>query len=189
MQYLSIGQVTDVLRVAYKSSRRDHLMLLLAFTHGLRCAEVAALTTGNVAEGKIRVKRVKGSLATVHPLRESHNLLFNEVMSLSAWLDERKTNSGALFPSRKGYGHMNPESIGGIASRYMKIAGVPSELAHAHALKHACCSIQSRAGATIENIAQYVGHKDIKNTRIYLNVSDEEAAKSAFNALDSVFRR
>ena len=36
MQYLEIEQVTDILRVAYKNSRRDHLLLLLSFSHGLR---------------------------------------------------------------------------------------------------------------------------------------------------------
>jgi site-specific recombinase XerD len=71
----------------------------------------------------------------------------------------------------------------------MNAVEVPKELAHIHALKHACCSIQARAGAKIENIAQYVGHKDIKNTRTYLNVSDDEAAVSAFNALDSLTRK
>ena len=189
MQYLDITQITNILRVAYKTSRRDHLLLLLSFTHGLRRGETATLTLEDVAEGKIRVIRLKGSLATIHPLRESDNLLFNEKMALAAWLEERRSESNALFPSRKGTSHLKPESVSKLAVRYMNAVEVPKELAHIHALKHACCSIQARAGAKIENIAQYVGHKDIKNTRTYLNVSDDEAAVSAFNALDSLTRK
>ena len=186
MQYLDIAQVGNVLRAAYKTSRRDHLMILLSFTHGLRRGEAATLTLEDVKDGKIRVERLKGSLATIHPLRTTDSLLFNEQLALKGWLEERVSSSDALFPSRKGDGPMKPESAGKMIARYMTLAGVPAELAHAHALKHACCSIQARAGAKIENIAQYVGHKDIKNTRIYLNVSDDEAAASAFGALDSV---
>src|SRR5579859_350771 len=185
-QYLDINQVTAVLRKAYKNDRRAWLMILLAWTHGLRRGEVAALRLADVADGKIRVKRLKGSLSTVHPLRESDNFLFNEKIALKTWLEERKDGSDALFPSRKGNGAVNPNSVTNLIGAYMRAAGIPKDLAHSHSLKHACCSQQARAGAKIENIAQYVGHRDIKNTRTYLNVSDSEAAVSAFAAFDSV---
>ena len=186
MQYLGIAEVTEVLRAAYKTNRAHHLMLLLTWTHGLRRAETAALKLKDVENGFIRVARLKGSLPTVHPLRETENLLFNEKMALSAWVEERRGNTDALFPSRKGHDHFKPDSIGKVATYYMTLANVPEPLRHMHALKHSCCALQARAHAKIENIAEYVGHKDIKNTRIYLNVSQDEAAASAFTAFDSI---
>jgi site-specific recombinase XerD len=36
----------------------------------------------------------------------------------------------------------------------------------------------------IATIATLVGHKEIKNTRIYLNISDSEAAETAFAAFE-----
>jgi len=186
MQYLSINQVTDILRVAFKENRAHHLMLLLTWTHGLRRAETAAIKLKDVDGGFIRVARLKNSLPTVHPLRETSNLLFNERLALNAWLQERPKNSDALFPSRKGHGCLEPESVGRIATYYMTRANIPEPLRHMHALKHSCCALQARAGAKIENIAEYVGHKDIKNTRIYLSVSQDEAAASAFTAFNSI---
>ena len=186
MQYLTMDQITALLRKAYEANRRDWLMILLQFTHGLRRGEVATLTLKDVADGKIRVKRLKGSLPTIHPLRESKNLLFDEQAALRLWLEERVSDSDALFPSRKGNSFMSVNGVSRAIKAYMRAVGIPDELAHSHSLKHACCSLQARAGAKIENIAQYVGHADIKNTRIYLNVNDDEAAVSAFKAFESL---
>jgi integrase len=186
MQYLTMIQVRAVLRKTYSISRRDWLMVLLAWTHGLRRGEIAALKLADVSEGFIRVARLKNSLPTVHPLRENKDFLFDEKVALKTWLEEREGSTDALFPSRRGDGPVNPNSVSNLLSFYMREAGIPKRLAHAHALKHSCCALQARAGVKIENIAQYVGHRDIKNTRIYLDVSDEEAAISAFKAFDSV---
>ena len=163
-------------------------MLLLTWTHGLRRGETAVLKLKDVGDGLIRVARLKNSLPTVHPLRETHDLLFNEKMALAAWLEERRSKTEFLFPSRFDDGHIKEKSASQVMTCYMRLAEIPKSLQHPHALKHSVCSIQARAGAKIENIAQFVGHKDIKNTRIYLDVSDDEAAKSAFTALDAVLR-
>jgi len=183
MRYLSKQQVESVLHAAYKASSRDHLMILLGFTHGLRRSEVARLTLGDVANEHIRIFRLKNSLDTTHPLRGSVNILFDEKLALRTWLGQREAESKALFPSRDGRGFISSDMVYLIMRRYMQAAGIPSELAHPHALKHACCALQARRGVPIERIAQYVGHRDIKNTRIYLGISDEEAAESAFAAL------
>ena len=186
MQYLGIEEVAKVLRAAYKENRAHHLMLLLSFSHGLRRSEVAALRVRDVQDGRICVSRVKGSLRTEQPLMASDNLLFDEPKSLAAWLDERVGDSDALFPSRKGHGTLKPDSVGKIAVHYMEKANVPEKLAHHHSLRHACCSLLARAGVGIEYIAQYAGHKDIKNTRIYLHISDNEASATAFAVFKSL---
>jgi integrase/recombinase XerD len=184
MQYLTMDQVHSILRKAYKSSRRDWLMILLQFTHGLRRGEIARLKLADMEDGKIRVARLKGSLCTTHPLRESKNFLFDEKVALKAWLEERVSDSDALFPSRKGDGPVNPNSVSNLVSAHMRAAGIPRELAHSHSLRHSCCSIMARNGIGIEYIAAYVGHADIKNTRIYLNITSEEAAEKAHSAFN-----
>lgn len=192
MEYLKIEQVESILRAAF-SSKRDHLLLLLTYTHGLRRGETAAIRLPDLGHSSIKVERLKGSLSTTHPLRESENELFDEKRALDAWLGERKVPLGRindfLFPSKDGQGHIELSTVSKLASRIMRSAGVPEPLAHTHAMKHAICSQLARSGAKIENIAQYVGHKDIKNTRTYLNITDSEAAAAAFTALDGITRK
>jgi len=188
MPYLNISQVTDILRAAYKSSRRDHLMLLLSFQHGLRASEVANLRLGDVQDGLIRVDRVKGSLKTVQALITSQNILFDEPKTLVTWLAERQATTDALFPSRKNVGHMKPNTIGKIAKLYMLRSGIPAEFAHHHSLKHAACSLLIRSGVGLELVKQFAGHASISSTIHYVHISDEEAiskAQSVFNTVIS----
>jgi integrase len=185
MQFLNMDQIADIMRVAYKRSTRDHLILLLSFQHGMRVSEVTRLTLADVEGGKIRIERLKGSLATEHNLMTDDNVLFNGLLALHRWLQERPADGVALFPGRWG-GFMRPDSVRHLAVHYMELARVPAELAHHHSLKHACCSIQSEKGIGIEYIAAHVGHKEIKNTRIYLNnITGEKASEMAMNAFHS----
>jgi integrase/recombinase XerD len=188
MQYLSIEQVSDVLRVAFKGSRAHHLMLLLSFSHGLRRSEIANLTLGDVQDGRIRVQRVKHSLFTDQPLMASKNVLFDEPKALAAWMQERAGNGDALFLSRKGHGHFEPESISRIASYYMLKAGVPSELAHHHSLKHALASLMIRSKVDLSYVKQALGHRSISSTIQYVHISDREATEQASAAIQVALR-
>jgi type 1 fimbriae regulatory protein FimB len=163
MRYLTKPEMQKVLTHALHASRRDYLMILLGLNHGLRASEVVSLRLSDVANGEITVARLKGSHKTTHPLSAK------ETEALAAYLQEEHNGGELLFPITR-------QQFYNIVRGHMVAVGIPKELAHPHSLKHACCSIRSRAGSTIENIATYVGHVDIKNTRIYLNISDAEAA-------------
>jgi type 1 fimbriae regulatory protein FimB len=163
MRYLTKTEMQKVLTHAIHDSRRDYLMILLGVNHGLRASEIVSLTLADVANGEITVARLKGSNKTTHPLSAK------ESEALTDWLLERPADGDLLFPITR-------RQFGRIVKEHMLAVGIPAECAHPHALKHACCSILSRSGKQVEHIATFVGHKDIKNTRIYLNISDAEAA-------------
>lgn len=168
MRYLTKNEMQKVLVHAIHGSRRDHLMILLGLNHGLRATEVVSLTLADVANGEITVIRLKGSNKTTHPLSDK------EGRALGAWLEERPTGTDLLFPSRGGA--LTRQQFYNVVRSHMLAVGIPRELAHPHSLKHACCSIRYRAGSKIENVCVFVGHKDIKNTLVYTNISDSEAA-------------
>ena len=185
MQYLGIEEVSNILRVAYKTSRAHHLMLLLSFSHGLRRSEIANLRVGDVQDGRICVSRVKGSLRTEQPLMASENLLFDEPKSLAAWLEERRTGTDALFPSRKGSGALKADSVGKISVYYMEKANVPQELAHHHSLKHALASLLIRQNVDLAFVKQALGHRSISSTIHYVHVQDFEATEKAQSAIQA----
>jgi len=186
VNYLTIQEVEKTLEIAYESAR-NHLMILLSFQHGMRRGEISALRMEDVQGGHIRIARLKGSLTTIQPLVPSHNAYFDEVIALERWLRFRPQETPFLFPSYKK--SLTGGQIERIAKQYLLRAGVKKSLAHHHAFKHAFCSIQARRGVKIEYIAQSVGHRDIKNTRIYLNVTDSEAMNKASEAIESALRR
>ncbi len=79
-------------------------MILMAYRHGLRSAEVCGLKLSEVQSGAVSVQRLQGSLKTIQPLyRHLGEPLLDEVLALRAWLRERRPDpSDALFTSRKG---------------------------------------------------------------------------------------
>lgn len=180
MTYLTRTQVTDLMRRAYRQSPREHAIFLLAYTHGLRVSEVAALTSQSVAGGVLRVARLKGSLATTQPLQTSVNPLYDEPSVLARWERERSSSENNIFDRLFPLSRRQLERL---ATDYMLAVGIPRELAHMHSLKHACAShLLREGGATVEYIRTYVGHKDVKNTMVYLNISDAEASAKASDA-------
>lgn len=177
--YLTKENIESALKLAYRKNIAHHLMILLAAQHGMRISEVANLTLEDIANGQIKVRRVKGSSTTLHPMIRNDNHLFNEPTVLARWLKDRPNDaSNALFPSRNG-GFLTPDWIGQVITSYLALAGVETSLQHAHSLKHFAGSYLCRKGMPIEFIRIYLGHKDIKNTAIYLNITDSEAAQKA----------
>ncbi len=183
--YLSKEQLTATLRRAWKHSRRDHLMLLLGAQHGLRRTEIASLTLADVANGQITVARIKGSEATTHPLLSNESILFDEVRALEQYLAECRELGTLSATSDRLFGGITGIRVSQIAQEHMLAAGVSADLAHAHQLKHFCCSHLCRQNVGVEYIRTYVGHKDIKNTVRYLNITDSEASAKAQEAFKS----
>ncbi len=69
MQALTQREVLSVLKFA-SDSKRNQVMILLAFRHGLRASEVCALKLGDVdlKNGTITIRRLKGSLKSTQDL-------------------------------------------------------------------------------------------------------------------------
>lgn len=181
MLYLNIAQVESILRAAYEN-KRDHLLILLEFTHAGRAAELANLKLADVANNQLHLKRVKNSVETWQGMLTNDNILFDEQKALAAWIEVRPKGTDALFPSRKGGSNMRPDSVGKLVKRYMEKVGIPSHLAHGHALKHACLANLLRSGVPFEYVKTYAGHRSASSTLIYLGISDQESTEKAQKA-------
>ena len=71
-EYVTEDEVERLIRAASKHERgdRDALMILMAYRHGLRVSELVALQWAQIDldAGRLRVRRLKGSDDSVHPL-------------------------------------------------------------------------------------------------------------------------
>ena len=96
-EYLTEPEVERLMKAA-KANRRGHrdaTMILLAFRHGLRAAELVDLRWDQVDLGRnacLHVRRVKNGMASVHPLQG------DEMRALRAL----KRNSPFVFTSERG---------------------------------------------------------------------------------------
>lgn len=174
MDALSKPELLSLLRAARDHSERDHLMLLVAYSHGLRASEVLALKPSSVRDGLLRVRRLKGSLATEQPLLSSDEPLLDEAKS---WFDfTLKTPANqTVFP-------IGRQHFWRLMQRYAKEAGIPARKRHPHVLKHTI-ALQTIHSAGIENVRQYLGHRSMASTGEYLKRTDAEASDAVGAAL------
>jgi site-specific recombinase XerD len=134
---------------------------------GLRCIEVASLQLGDIdmLDWFIRVVG-KGGHERYLPLSEE------TIRAIRDYLGEYPASSGTLIRS---YVHptdgIRPATIGNLVSECMKAAGVKgrrSERRSAHSLRHSAAQHILDHGATIEQVREILGHRDLSSTAIYL---------------------
>jgi type 1 fimbriae regulatory protein FimB/type 1 fimbriae regulatory protein FimE len=159
---------TEVERLidAIKDNRyghRDSTMVLLAFRHGLRAAELIDLRWEQVDldHALLHVRRLKNGSPATHPLtgRELRALrrLQRETKSPFVFVSER----GAPF-SKRGFQAMI-ERAGAAAGFEMKL--------HPHMLRHACGFKLANDGVDTRTIQSYLGHKSIQHTVRYTELA------------------
>lgn len=168
IQSLTRDELLGLLGAARERSERDWLIILITFWHGLRASEVIALTGDSFADGKLTVKRLKGSLKTEHELWTHDNLLLNERKGVFDFLQNLHGNQ-KLFPITRRRFHQIVRACG-------ELAGIPKSKRHPHALKHTIAMFSIVSG--IENTRQYLGHKSIASTGAYLRTSDQDAQRA-----------
>lgn len=192
MKALNPEQVEKVLRVAAARGKREHAMILLAYKHGLRASEVCELKLADIdlKRQKVTVRRRKGSQTHEQALyNEVGNPLMSELRVLKAWMSERETwsqDSEYVFLSQKG-GAMSRIQFYRIFGKICEEAGIPSDLAHPHALKHGLGLAMVKQGVHLAVIKQALGHVSLQSTAIYVSADDSMADKARRQTFASQF--
>ncbi len=146
------------------TSHRDATMVLLAFRHGLRAAELADLRWDQVdfETGVLHVRRAKAGTPATHPLTG------RELRALRRLQRENGTSTHLFMSERKA-----PISVDGF-QKMVERTSARAKLgfqAHAHMLRHACGFKLANDGVDTRTIQAYLGHKDIRHTVRYTELS------------------
>lgn len=166
-EYLTAKEVEHLMLIAKRRGRyghRDATMILIAYRHGLRAAEVAALRWDQIdlEQGMVHVRRLKNGIPSVHPLRGP------EIRALRQL--KRETGPCAyVFTTERG-GPMTTAGFRKMLSR----CGEASDLTfpiHPHMLRHACGYKLANDGQDTRAIQHYLGHKNIQHTVRYTELS------------------
>jgi integrase len=153
--------------------RRDRAIFRLAYHHGLRASEIGMIQVKDWRRGtsldmdRLFLRRLKGSIG-------GETILVNAAANaLRGWLRIRGTSSGAIFTSRN-HRPISRRRLDELMKHYCKLAGIPEEKAHFHALKHTCGTLLlSVQRESIVDVQKHLGHADIRNTMIYAQLTDE----------------
>ena len=166
-EYLTEAEVERLMEAA-KDNRwghRDATMVLVAYRHGLRAAELVDLRWDQIEfrTATLHVRRVKQGTPSTHPI------LGDELRALRRLQREQEHKSPFVFTSERGA----PFSAAGFA-RMIERAGTLAKLgfkAHPHMLRHACGYKLANDGHDTRALQAYLGHKNIQHTVRYTELA------------------
>ena len=166
-EYLTNAEVERLIE-ATKANRwghRDATMILVAYRHGMRVAELVTLRWDAIdfAHGRLHVRRVKGSSESVHPLSG------RELRALRRLKREQEPDSPFIFTSERG-APFSPAGARKMIARLGVAAGFDFPV-HPHMLRHACGYQLANRGVDTRSLQAYLGHKNIQHTVRYTELA------------------
>lgn len=156
-------------------SIRDHAMLELFYSSGLRLAELVAvnLPDFDLGAGEIRVTG-KGGKTRIVPLGSK------AIEAIQNWLPVRAGMAGiednALFVGRTG-GRLSPRSVQVRLKQTGIQLGMDANI-HPHALRHSFASHLLQSCGDLRAVQEMLGHASISTTQIYTHLDFQHLAKA-----------
>lgn len=191
--YFTARQIKDVLDTAKgEENLRDHAILRLMATTGLRCIEVQRADIGDIRPlGGELVLYIQGKGRTEK--NEFVKLTANVEQAIRAYLNARGATGDAepLFTSRSnhnGGGRLTTRSISRIAKSHFVQAGYNSSRLTAHSLRHTAATLNLLGGGELEETRQLLRHRNLNTTLIYQHAI-ERAGNQSENRIDSLIEQ
>src|SRR5690554_657462 len=149
---------------------RNHAIILLMMTTGLRTIEVERANVSDISS--IKDKHLLYVQGKGHDDKDNYVKLSDEVFSvLTSYLMERADDLEPLFITH-GNNHKNKRvktrTIRGFIKDYLREIGIDDQRYTAHSLRHSVATNLIKYGnVTLEEAKQILRHKDISTTEIY----------------------
>jgi integrase/recombinase XerD len=172
---LTIPQVEDLLAQPDVDDRlglRDKAMLEFTYATGMRVSEVTAFPLADLNTRTQTARCMgKGSRERMVPVGGVALRWIEEYIQRSRLSLIKGADPGILFLNWRG----KPLSRMGywkILRKYVKQAGIKSKVTP-HVLRHSFATHMLEGGASLRDVQQLLGHKDISTTQIYAKVDME----------------
>ena len=166
-EYLTEPEIEKLLKAtgANRWGHRDATMLLVAYRHGLRVAELIDLRWDQVEfeNARLHVRRAKNGTPSVHPIHG------DELRALRKLQREQDPKSPFVFTTERG-GPFSVSAFQRLVARAGEAAGL-GFAAHPHMLRHACGYALANKGIDTRALQAYLGHKSIQHTVRYTELS------------------
>jgi integrase/recombinase XerD len=177
LSYLDAAEVDELLRSPDQSTptgRRDHLMILLMVTTGVRVSELTGLRRADAHTGKPAhiASRGKGRKTRITPLDAA------TARAVRAWLEETKrpasTPLSPVFTARGTSRKLSPDAVSLRLALHTACAAracptLATKTVTPHILRHTCAMRMLAAGIDATTIALWLGHESPESTRAYLH--------------------
>jgi len=166
---LSRDEINKILEV--ENNPKHRLLLMLAYSSGLRVSEVVALKRGHIDIDRktVYVRLGKGR-------KDRHTLLSDKVAGLLAEYCAFIGTETWLFPGQPASRHLSVRSAQYVFEKALRRAEVPKK-ASIHSLRHTFATHLLENGTDIRYIQELLGHNSIRTTERYTHVARRGALR------------
>ena len=154
---------------------RDHAVMELLYSSGLRLAELISLDLNDVDSGDATVRVTgKGSKTRIVPVGRY------ALSALSAWLQVRaqiaKPEDTALFTGARG-GRLSPRTVQTRMRRWGIAQGFQQGV-HPHLFRHSFASHLLESSGDLRAVQELLGHANISTTQVYTHLDFQHLART-----------
>ncbi|MDB5780103.1 tyrosine recombinase XerC [Caballeronia mineralivorans] len=164
---------------------RDHAILELFYSSGLRLAELVGLdvhfvqSEGYSSAGWLDLASTEVNVLGKGNRRRSVPVGSKAITALRAWIEVRgqfvKNDPHALFLSVRG-NRMSPNVVRERVKRMALLAGVPSNV-HPHVLRHSFATHVLQSSGDLRAVQELLGHASITATQVYTSLDFQHLAR------------
>lgn len=158
---------------------RDRALIEIAYSCGLRLAELLGLDDRDVDLDRQRVKVVgKGGKERIVPLGRRAREALEEYLDRRSEVSDRQPAGGGrpLFVSRRGTRLSRRQAQRSIGAWLGRVAA--GEGLSVHALRHSFATHMLDEGADLLVVKELLGHSSLSTTRVYTHTSRERLVKA-----------
>lgn len=174
---LSTQEVSDL--IACVENPKHRLILVVAYSAGLRINEVRCLELADVDSDRmqIRVKNGKGK-------KDRFTLLSTKILAELRTYYKVFRPKKYLFEGCRVGEPMHVRTVGHVFNRALKLSGIKKEVSF-HTLRHSFATHLLEQGTNLRMIQQLLGHNSLRTTSVYLHLSRFDPAQvvSPFDTL------
>ncbi len=173
---LNIEQAAQLVAIKPRSDLdyRDHAMLELFYSSGLRLSELARADLGDIDfNARTIVITGKGGKTRITPVGR------HAIGAISAWLEHRETlvqpGETAVFVGRGG-ARLGARAIQKRVQVWAARQGLGRGV-HPHMLRHSFASHMLESSSDLRAVQELLGHADISTTQVYTHLDFQHLAK------------
>jgi len=168
-----------------EAGRRDHAILLLLVTYGLRGREVAALTLDDIdwKNDRLKIPERKAGHSTAFPLSAVvGEAIIDYLRHGRPDTSDRHVFFRAVAPRRP----IGAAAVSAIARTYLLKAGVQVPRPGSHTLRHSAVQRLVDADFNLKTIGDFIGHRSARSTEVYAKVAVEALREVALGEGEAV---
>jgi integrase/recombinase XerC len=153
---------------------RDRALIELAYSSGLRLAELVSLDLDDFEDGGRFVRVLgKGGKTRVVPVGQAARQAIAHWQTFRATL--ARPGETALFVSRLGT-RIGPRAVQQRLAHWGRQLGLPERL-HPHKLRHACATHFLQSSQDLRAAQELLGHAQLTSTQVYTQLDFQHLAK------------